>query len=41
MELGLGMDEEPTKNLWIRMNGRTGTDDVIVGVCYRPPNQED
>jgi len=37
MELCLGMDEEPTKSLWIRINGRAGTGDIAVGVCYRPP----
>ena len=35
------MDEEPTKSLWVRIKGKTGTSNVIVGVCYRPPNQED
>ncbi|GAB0208586.1 hypothetical protein GRJ2_003324300 [Grus japonensis] len=37
MELHLGMDEEPTKSLWVRIKGRAG--DIIVGVCYRPPDQ--
>jgi len=41
MELCLGMDEEPTESLWVRNKGSAGTGDVIVGVCYRPPNQED
>ncbi|KAM9590815.1 uncharacterized protein ACIBXB_005869 [Morphnus guianensis] len=41
MELCLGMDEEPTESLWVRIKGRAGTGDIIVGVCYRPPNQED
>ncbi|GAB0209762.1 hypothetical protein GRJ2_003441900 [Grus japonensis] len=41
MELHLGMDEEPTESLWVRIKGSTGTGDIIVGVCYRPPNQED
>ena len=35
------MDEEPNENLWVRNKGKAGTGDVIVGVCYRPPNQED
>ncbi|GAB0206692.1 hypothetical protein GRJ2_003134800 [Grus japonensis] len=39
MELHLGMDEEPTKSLWVRIKGRAG--DIIVGVCYRPPDQGD
>ncbi|KAJ7395822.1 hypothetical protein BTVI_151167 [Pitangus sulphuratus] len=33
-------DEEPTKTLCIRIKGKAGTGDIIVGVCYRPPNQE-
>ena len=41
LELRLGMDEEPTESLWVRMKGRAGTGDIIVGVCYRPPDQED
>ncbi|GAB0204588.1 hypothetical protein GRJ2_002924400 [Grus japonensis] len=41
MELHMGMDEEPTKSLWVRIKGRAGTGDTIVGVCYRPPDQED
>jgi len=35
------MDEEPTERLWVRIKGRAGTCDIIVGVCYRPPDQED
>ncbi|GAB0208907.1 hypothetical protein GRJ2_003356400 [Grus japonensis] len=35
------MDEELTESLWVRIKGRTGAGDIIVGVCYRPPDQED
>ncbi|GAB0190424.1 hypothetical protein GRJ2_001507700 [Grus japonensis] len=41
MELHLGMDEEPTKSLWVRIKGRAGAGDIIAGVCYRPPDQGD
>ena len=41
LELCLGMDEELTESLWVRIKGKAGTGDVIVGVCYRPPDQED
>ena len=41
MELHLGMDEELTESLRVRIKGRAGTGDIIVGVCYRPPDQED
>ncbi|GAB0208651.1 hypothetical protein GRJ2_003330800 [Grus japonensis] len=39
MELHLGMDEELTKSLWVRIKGSAGAGDIIVGVCYRPPDQ--
>ena len=41
MELCLEMDEELTESLWVRIKGKAGTGDIVVGVCYRPPNQED
>ncbi|KAM9591189.1 uncharacterized protein ACIBXB_006085 isoform 1-T2 [Morphnus guianensis] len=41
MEPCLGMDEELTESLWVRIKGRAGTGDIIAGVCYRPPDQED
>ncbi|GAB0207232.1 hypothetical protein GRJ2_003188800 [Grus japonensis] len=41
MELHLGMDEKLTKSLWVRIKGSTGAGDIIVGVCYRPPDQGD
>jgi len=40
MELHMRTDEEPTESLWVRIKGRAGTGDIIMGVCYRPPNQE-
>lgn len=33
----MGVDEEPGKSLWVRMNYRAGTRDFTVGVCYKPP----
>ncbi|PKU49340.1 rna-directed dna polymerase from mobile element jockey-like [Limosa lapponica baueri] len=41
VELHLGMDEDPTESLWVRIKGSTGAGDVIVRVCYRPPHQSD
>ncbi|GAB0189098.1 mitochondrial enolase superfamily member 1 [Grus japonensis] len=35
------MEEEPTENLWVRIKGSAGAGDIIVGVCYRPPDQGD
>jgi len=41
MELHLGLNEEPTESLWVRIKGRAGAGDIMIGVCYRPPDQED
>jgi len=41
MELHLGMDEEPIPEFKVGIKGRAGTGDIIVGDCYRPPDQED
>ncbi|GAB0179518.1 cAMP-dependent protein kinase inhibitor alpha [Grus japonensis] len=41
MELHLGIDEEPTESLWVRIKRRAGTVDTVVGFCYRPLHQED
>lgn len=39
MELHLGIDEEPTKCLGIRIKARGRTGDIVMRVCYRPPIQ--
>ena len=33
MELHLGMDEQLSESLWVRIRGREGTGDIIVGGC--------
>jgi len=40
-ELHLQMDEEPVESLWVRIKERTGQGDIIVGVHYRPRNDEE
>lgn len=40
MELFLKMGEELTDSLNVRITGRAGTRDIIVGVCCRPPDEE-
>ncbi len=35
------MDEELTESLWVRIKRMAGTGDITVGICYRPPDQED
>jgi len=39
-ELCLGMDEERVESLWARIKGQPHMGDTIVGVYYRPPDQE-
>ncbi|PKU45391.1 hypothetical protein llap_4335 [Limosa lapponica baueri] len=41
MDLCLGMDREPTESLWFRVKGKAGTGDVMLGICYWPPDQQD
>lgn len=41
MELCLGLGEELTENLRVKLTRRAGTVDVILRVCYRPRDQED
>ena len=41
MELHLGLDEEPTESLRVRIKGRAGTGDIIVGMCCRPPDKDE
>lgn len=39
-ELCLAMDEEPAESLWVRTGNWTNMVNIVVGVCYKPPNQE-
>lgn len=37
----MGIDEEVTESLWVRIKGKARESDIIVRVCCRPPDQED
>jgi len=41
IELCLGAAEEGVKSLWVRTKGQAHMSDVIVGLYYRPPDQEE
>ncbi|GAB0207732.1 hypothetical protein GRJ2_003238900 [Grus japonensis] len=41
IELRLGVDEERVESLWLRMKGQANMGDTVVGVDYRPPDQEE
>jgi len=32
------MDEELTESSWVKIKVKDRTGDIIVGVCYRPPD---
>ena len=38
-ELGVGNDK--VECLWIRIRGKAYRGDILVGVCYRLPNQDE
>ena len=35
------MGDEPTESLWVRIKEQNNIGDIVVGVCYRPPDQEE
>lgn len=41
MELCLGMDNEPAGTLWVSVRVQSNTGSMVVGVRYRPPDQEE
>ncbi|GAB0209149.1 rapamycin-insensitive companion of mTOR-like [Grus japonensis] len=41
IDLRLGVDEERMESLWVRTEGQANMGDTVVGVYYRPPDQEE
>jgi len=41
IEFCLGADEERVESLWVRIKGQPHMGDIIVGVYYKPPDQDD
>lgn len=41
MELSLGMHGVRTERLWLRIKEKTGKGDILMGVGYRLPDQEE
>ena len=41
IELCLGANEERVESLWVRIKGQAHMSDTVVGVYYRPPDQEE
>ncbi|PKU26818.1 hypothetical protein llap_22878 [Limosa lapponica baueri] len=40
IELSLEADEERVESLWVRIKGQANMRDTVVGVYYRPPDQD-
>ncbi|PKU38936.1 hypothetical protein llap_10761 [Limosa lapponica baueri] len=41
IELCQGVDDECVESLWVRSKGRANMGDTVLGVYYRPPDQEE
>jgi len=41
MELHLGIDKELSESLWVSVKGMAGEGDIVVGVCYKLPDEEE
>jgi len=41
MEFCYGLCDGHVRSLWARMRGKVNTGDIVVGICYRSPGQED
>jgi len=41
MDLCTAMGLEPADRFWVRINGPAKVDNIVVGVCYRPHDQEE
>ena len=33
--------DNKVESLWVKITGRADKADILVGVCYRPPNQDE
>lgn len=41
MELCPAMGLEPADRLWVRISRQAKVDNIVVGACYQPHNQEE
>ena len=37
--IGIEMNDDGVECLWVRIKGKADKADILLGVCYRPPNQ--
>ena len=33
--------DDKVESLWVKIRGRADKADILVGICYRPPNQDE
>jgi len=41
IELSYSDCGSPIECLWVKIRGVVSKGDIIIGICYRPPNQDD
>jgi len=34
-------NDDKVECLWVKMRGKANKADILLGVCYRPPNQDE
>jgi len=34
-------DDDRVESLWVRIKAKANKTDIIMGMCYRPPNQDE
>ncbi|TRZ08490.1 hypothetical protein HGM15179_018622 [Zosterops borbonicus] len=39
--IGIETNDDGVECLWVRIKGKVNKADILLGVCYRPPNQEE
>ncbi|RMC09822.1 hypothetical protein DUI87_13609 [Hirundo rustica rustica] len=39
--ISIETNEDGVECLWVRIKGKANKADILLGVCYRPPNQEE
>ncbi|RMC22464.1 hypothetical protein DUI87_00778 [Hirundo rustica rustica] len=39
--VGIETKEDGVECLWVKIKGKANKADILLGVCYRPPNQEE
>jgi len=41
IELYVGRSDDSAESLWVRISKQTNTGDIVMGICYKMPDQEE